>query len=101
MTQVSIQQGVLLEGVRGQAPHPQLSCQRFDFFFLLMGGRGSVFSFCRQDSPSMSMTWQCSEKRSTKATTQAAPGKTVLHCLNAKLVVMAVDARSCRRLMML
>jgi len=28
----------------------------------------------------MSTTWQCCAKRSTKATTQAAPGKTVPHC---------------------
>jgi len=42
---------------------------------------GSVASLLRQDSASMSMTWQCWAKRSTKATTQAAPGKTVLHCL--------------------
>ncbi len=31
----------------------------------------------------MSTTWQCWAKRSTSATTQAAPGKTVPHCLTA------------------
>ena len=28
----------------------------------------------------MSMTWQCGTKRSTRAATHAAPGKTVPHC---------------------
>ena len=40
-------------------------------------------------------------KRSTSATTQAAPGKTVPHCLNARLVVMTVERCSWRRLTML
>src|SRR5687767_8066320 len=51
---------------------PRFGIQRF---FLGNFGRGSFESFCRQDSPSMSMTWQCWEKRSTRATIQAAPGK--------------------------
>jgi hypothetical protein len=38
---------------------------------------------------------------STRATTQAAPGKTVPHCLKARLVVMIVERRSWRRPMML
>ena len=39
----------------------------------------------------MSMTWQCWTKRSTRAATQAAPGKTVPHCLKGRLVVMTMD----------
>ena len=34
----------------------------------------------------MSMMWQCWTKRSISAETQAAPGKTVPHCLKGKLV---------------
>ena len=34
-------------------------------------------SFCRQESASMSMMWQCWTNRSTRAATQAAPGKMV------------------------
>ena len=48
----------------------------------------------------MSRTWQCWVKRSTRATTQAAPGKTVPQSLKGRLVVMIVLARSCRRLTM-
>ena len=40
----------------------------------------------------MSRTWQCWAKRSTRAATQAAPGKTVPHCLKGRLVVMTIDA---------
>ncbi|HWV38646.1 MAG TPA: hypothetical protein VN033_09220 [Vulgatibacter sp.] len=47
----------------------------------------------------MSSVWQCWAKRSTRAATHAAPGKMVLHCLYARLVVMIVDRCSCRRLM--
>jgi hypothetical protein len=36
----------------------------------------------------MSTTWQCWAKRSTSATMQAAPGNTVPHCLNERLVVL-------------
>jgi hypothetical protein len=39
----------------------------------------------------MSTTWQCCAKRSTSATTQAAPGKTVPHCLKDRFVVTMVD----------
>ncbi len=49
----------------------------------------------------MSMTWQCWTKRSTRAATQAAPGKTVPHCLKGKFVVMTTDLVSCLRLTML
>ena len=38
----------------------------------------------------MSMAWQDSVNRSMSAATQAAPGKMVPHCLNARLVVMTV-----------
>ena len=47
----------------------------------------------------MSMTWQDSVKRSTSAATQAAPGKIVPHCLNARLVVITVGRCWWRRLM--
>jgi hypothetical protein len=39
-------------------------------------------------------------KRSTRATTHAAPGNTVPHCLKARFVLMTVERSSCRRLMM-
>jgi hypothetical protein len=39
----------------------------------------------------MSTTRQRSTKRSTRAPTQAAPGKTVPHVLNARFVVMTVE----------
>jgi hypothetical protein len=55
----------------------------------------------RQESASMSTLWQCWLKRSTRATTQAAPGKTVPHCLKARLVEITVERCSWRRLMML
>src|SRR5712691_7287541 len=45
----------------------------------------------------MSMTWQCWAKRSTRATTQAAPGKTEPHCLKARLVVTTTERCSWRR----
>ena len=51
-------------------------------------GAGSFF--WRQESASMSITRQCWVKRSTRAATQAAPGKIVPHCLNARFVVMMV-----------
>ena len=51
---------------------------------------GHLFFFWRQESASMSRTWQDSVKRSTSAATQAAPGKMVPHCLNPRLVVMMV-----------
>src|SRR2546428_617570 len=57
--------------------------------------------FWRQESASMSMTWQCWAKRSTRATTQAAPGKTEPHCLKARLVVTAMERCSWRRETML
>jgi len=38
----------------------------------------------------MSTMWQCWAKRSTRATTQAAPGKTVPQCLKDKFVVRVV-----------
>jgi hypothetical protein len=47
-------------------------------------------SHCRHESASMSMVWQDSVKRSTRAATQAAPGKIVPQCLKARLVVMTV-----------
>ena len=46
----------------------------------------------------MSTAWHDSVKRSTSAATQAAPGKIVPHCLNARLVVMIVGRSSWRRL---
>jgi hypothetical protein len=55
----------------------------------------------RQESASMSRTWQCWAKRSTRATTQAAPGNTVFHCLKGRFVVTTVDLLSWRREMML
>jgi hypothetical protein len=60
-------------------------------------------AFWRQESASMSMsmTWQCWARRSTSATTQAAPGKMVPHCLKARLVVMTIERCSCRRLTIL
>ena len=39
----------------------------------------------------ISTRWQCWAKRSTRATTQAAPGNTVPHCLKPRLVVMMVE----------
>ena len=39
----------------------------------------------------ISMRWQCCAKRSTSATTQAAPGNVVPHCLKPRLVVMIVE----------
>lgn len=49
----------------------------------------------------MSRTWQCWTKRSTRATTDAAPGKMAPHCLKGRLVLITVERRSWRRLMML
>ena len=71
------------------------------FFEGVLGGMGSSASFCRQESASISRTWQCWTKRSTRAATQAAPGKIVPHCLKAKLVVITVEHFSWRRLTML
>src|SRR6187431_148961 len=61
----------------------------------------SSATFCRQESASMSSTWQCWTKRSTRAATHAAPGKIVPHCLKGRLVVMTVERCSCLRLTML
>ena len=65
------------EALGGRDESRRSGCgQRFLGIFF---GSTRVGSLLRQDSASM--TWQCWAKRSTKATTQAAPGKTVLHCL--------------------
>jgi hypothetical protein len=45
----------------------------------------------RHDSPRISTRWQCWAKRSTSATTHAAPGNVLPHCLNARFVVMIVE----------
>jgi hypothetical protein len=51
----------------------------------------------------MSMMWQCWTNRSTRAATQAAPGKMLPHCLKDKLVVImwnhesSLLSRSCQR----
>jgi len=89
---------------------PAADGQRFFIFGADGGGslgaaeRGSLIacaSFWRQESASMSTMWQRWTKRSISADTQAAPGKTVLHCLKGKFVVSTSERASCLRLMML
>lgn len=46
----------------------------------------------------MSKVTRFSVKRSTRGTTQAAPGKTFTQSLKGKFVVMIVEEVSCRRL---
>ena len=50
--------------------------------------------FCRHDSVSMSITWQCWTKRSTSSATQAAPGNTGPHCRNGSFVVITIERAS-------
>jgi len=46
----------------------------------------------------MSMTWQCWAKQSMRAATQAAFGKTVLHCLDDLCALITTESVSCLRL---
>ena len=66
-----------------------------------LGGGGVLGWVCRQESASMSSTWQCWTNLSTRAATQAAPEKTVPHCLKGRLVETTVERFSWRWLMML
>lgn len=58
----------------------------------------SVAALFRQESASMSMTWQCWAKQSMRAATQAAFGKTVLHCLDDLCALITTESVSCLRL---